>query len=425
MDIWKNIRDTYNNLGIELDIYGDEKLAHLSLIRVPKELRNKGYATKAMNNIIKIADKFGTTITLSPTSEFGSSKQMLIAFYKKFGFVSNSGSNKDYRISDTMYRLPDKFIESAKLFEYIVNIPNHKNSKGEVAPWVIKSHTTGKILSSHTSKADAEKHLQQMHIYKESAKTDKEYLGIAVKLYNDVMTFISKLNSSNYSEFAEYEENGYYETLPGLKGYAFYLDRIGSINTGLILILTPYSEDAKKNNPGMGTLKDSGTPYIRYPCMVGDYNLKSAENRILRHVLVHEFIHVLDKMRYKKPEEMKPSSRFIDFEKDEDKDFPSYFNDPIEYNAFFMETADKIRKYVKILNPENRNKLMETPYTFIQGVLKYFDSYFIKYMTNKTGRKVIKRLFSLYDDIKNDSELMGIDNLGEANKKIKNLLLFS
>lgn len=55
--------------------------------------------------------------------------------------------------------------KDALLIEYIVHMKGHKNSKGEEAPWVIKSHETNKILSSHKSKQDAKKHLQQMHIF--------------------------------------------------------------------------------------------------------------------------------------------------------------------------------------------------------------------------------------------------------------------
>lgn len=54
------------------------------------------------------------------------------------------------------------------LFEYVQFVEGHKNSKGEAAPWVIKSHETGKILSSHKSEGDAKEHLKQMHIFKES-----------------------------------------------------------------------------------------------------------------------------------------------------------------------------------------------------------------------------------------------------------------
>lgn len=46
----------------------------------------------------------------------------------------------------------------------------HRNSKGELAEWVIKSHETGKILSSHKSEKKAKEHLQQMHIFGESVE---------------------------------------------------------------------------------------------------------------------------------------------------------------------------------------------------------------------------------------------------------------
>jgi len=56
--------------------------------------------------------------------------------------------------------------EEQLLLEYVKHIPGHKNSEGEIAPWVIISHTTNKIISSHKTKEDAKKHLQQMHIFK-------------------------------------------------------------------------------------------------------------------------------------------------------------------------------------------------------------------------------------------------------------------
>jgi len=54
------------------------------------------------------------------------------------------------------------------LYEYVCHIKGHRNSKGELAEWVIKSHETGEILSSHKSEKKAKEHLQQMHIFKES-----------------------------------------------------------------------------------------------------------------------------------------------------------------------------------------------------------------------------------------------------------------
>ncbi len=57
-------------------------------------------------------------------------------------------------------------IEFIKLIEYVEYRKGHKNSKGESAPWVIISHQTGRILSSHKSKKEASTHLREMEYFK-------------------------------------------------------------------------------------------------------------------------------------------------------------------------------------------------------------------------------------------------------------------
>lgn len=51
---------------------------------------------------------------------------------------------------------------------FVEHVPGHKNSKGEPAPWVVKQHDTGKILSSHGSKDEAVKHLRDIEGHKNS-----------------------------------------------------------------------------------------------------------------------------------------------------------------------------------------------------------------------------------------------------------------
>lgn len=58
------------------------------------------------------------------------------------------------------------------LYEYVCHMKGHRNSKGELAEWVIKSHETGEILSSHKSEKKAKEHLQQMHIFGESVECE-------------------------------------------------------------------------------------------------------------------------------------------------------------------------------------------------------------------------------------------------------------
>jgi len=106
-DVWQNLRNKYKKLNIVLDIYEGNNKSILSMIKIPKELRNQGYAKQAMIEICNIADKNNLTVTLTPTNEFGSNKSKLINFYKKFGFIENKGKNKNYQINYSMFRLPN------------------------------------------------------------------------------------------------------------------------------------------------------------------------------------------------------------------------------------------------------------------------------------------------------------------------------
>lgn len=99
-------------LGVEIDasistdIYKRKNL-HLSRIVVEEGRRGQGFGTKAMEDLVALADHYGMLMTLSPATDFGaSSKERLKRFYRRFGFVSNKGRHKDWTLFDSMYRLP-------------------------------------------------------------------------------------------------------------------------------------------------------------------------------------------------------------------------------------------------------------------------------------------------------------------------------
>ena len=77
---------------------------------VKEKYRNQGVGTSILNDVISYADANGKTITLTPTSEFGT-KAKLTKWYKANGFVENKGKNADFTLSDTMYRLPKKGVQ--------------------------------------------------------------------------------------------------------------------------------------------------------------------------------------------------------------------------------------------------------------------------------------------------------------------------
>lgn len=94
--------------GIDLGLKGNPKTNFISLhkIIVPETTRSKGVGSKAMEEIIDYADAANKTLILTPSSDFGGNKARLVDFYKRHGFVENKGRNKDYEISETMYRSP-------------------------------------------------------------------------------------------------------------------------------------------------------------------------------------------------------------------------------------------------------------------------------------------------------------------------------
>lgn len=104
----QDIADSWKSAGVSIDAYPtkDGQIS-LSKIVVDKDKRGGGLGSQAMSDIVKYADETGATVRLSPSTDFGAtSVNRLKDFYKRFGFVENKGQNKDFTISDSMYRPP-------------------------------------------------------------------------------------------------------------------------------------------------------------------------------------------------------------------------------------------------------------------------------------------------------------------------------
>ena len=100
-----DIIERYEDKTDVLSVHEHKDKIAVSNIVVKKNLRNSGIGQAILSDIIGYADANNKTITLTPTSEFGT-KERLKRWYKRNGFVENKGRNTDFTISDTMYRLP-------------------------------------------------------------------------------------------------------------------------------------------------------------------------------------------------------------------------------------------------------------------------------------------------------------------------------
>ncbi|WP_429069176.1 LPD38 domain-containing protein [Aeromonas veronii] len=99
-DVIKSIR------GSGVTILATEKggVINIAKIAVNESERGNGKGTSAMREIMRYADRTSQMIALSPSADFGGNKSRLETFYKGLGFIENKGKNKDFSISESMYR---------------------------------------------------------------------------------------------------------------------------------------------------------------------------------------------------------------------------------------------------------------------------------------------------------------------------------
>lgn len=97
----------------KLGIYAQQnRVLYLSDLYIKPEFRGQGIGSKIMKYITDFADSNNLTIVLIPEPESlkKSAVKRLVDFYKRFGFVINTGGNIDYELSEpfatNMYRYP-------------------------------------------------------------------------------------------------------------------------------------------------------------------------------------------------------------------------------------------------------------------------------------------------------------------------------
>jgi hypothetical protein len=122
----------YGN-NIDADISGSSKGLTLDKIIVDKEKRNQGLGSSFLQDLTQYADSSQQPMSLTAAGDFGGSKAKQIDLYKRFGFVENKGKNKDYSISNNMYRNP--------IQGQVINNPNINTGLSNNLADYVGSHT--------------------------------------------------------------------------------------------------------------------------------------------------------------------------------------------------------------------------------------------------------------------------------------------
>lgn len=137
-DLSNQLKADYD--GLKLGLTGEGKVVTLSRIVLPASERNSGTGTEIMQRITDWADQNGKTVALTPSSDFGGTKSRLNDFYKRFGFIENKGSNRDFEISETMYREP-------KAADNRYSVGEERPTAKETDSWISQKWDATKDLS--------------------------------------------------------------------------------------------------------------------------------------------------------------------------------------------------------------------------------------------------------------------------------------
>jgi GNAT superfamily N-acetyltransferase len=108
-DLQQELSDKYTSAGLkDISLFLSNNNIKLNMIAVEKDKQKQGLGTKVLDDIVHYADTNKLDIYLTTgvkDDNFGTtSSERLKKFYKRFGFVENKGSNKDFSISGNMYR---------------------------------------------------------------------------------------------------------------------------------------------------------------------------------------------------------------------------------------------------------------------------------------------------------------------------------
>ncbi|MGV9885044.1 GNAT family N-acetyltransferase [Streptomyces sp. NPDC003006] len=101
----EEIQTSYPSVRLELGIDRGPYLV-LFWIVLPKNKRGNGIGTHVMEHITAAADLRGVPMTLSPSGNFGGDPDRLEAFYRRFGFVTNTRRGEIGSARESMIRAP-------------------------------------------------------------------------------------------------------------------------------------------------------------------------------------------------------------------------------------------------------------------------------------------------------------------------------
>lgn len=211
----------------------------------------------------------------------------------------------------------------------------------------------------------------------ESPETDRKQRKIAENAFEKVRQFF---NTNNWKQKVEVVNNGRAIVLPAR-------------TIGLDYDLSfAFIDKNQVNFKAIGGVSQNGKYLMLYVPDLDEVDI-AMKSRNYRVAFIHEFTHWLDFERVGAP----TSSS--------DKSTQDYYNDPLEFNAYFQESIHDFEHHLKKFlssNINSRNWALSNLKTFPK-FLKLFQNFvekrFIDNLTSSTDKRIKKRLYKYWYDL--------------------------
>lgn len=236
-------------------------------------------------------------------------------------------------------------------------------------------------------------------------QSDRYYQQLAVSAFESVQDILKTEAARAEREFEEYLDRGlnppefisdYLIQNPYYEGYELRAAEVGIPENQYPLIFI-FGTKKKIPNPALGFTKQ-GKAVILFNNLKEPYHLTYAYSRLDKATFIHEFIHYLDMGRGNK----ETNNSFQG--SPEEKDLQEYYNNPKEMNAYYQENIPSLYKIVESMVKNNYEPLTEVISSgyeaFFKFAIKFFNARWWDYLTPENKRRVQKRLYAVFENLK-------------------------
>ena len=247
--------------------------------------------------------------------------------------------------------------------------------------------------------------LSLKEIYEATAEQDKKFRSESVSFLNKLINFFKHQAIEKIMDHIHILQSGPYKD-------SFYMDVnfLDKKYNGLRIIFGPQNQEMGGALGWRGTEKRE--PVLFLFILSYKYDVKKLKENDIRNIglelendrqtFIHEFTHYLDSLRWKTDMDVAAQKSNIASSTQQD-----YYNSPAELNAYYQQAISQLEKNINLMASNKNGKsylkrsIPDNPQQFIKVAKNgLFHRPFIKNLSPENTKRLDKRLYNLWMDIK-------------------------